>query len=219
MANVSATTAPAQAVPVQAQVQSQLHERADTATVQHGKAADGTVAMTEAHGGPAEHHESPPYFADPAVWVSLAMLALIGIFLWKKVPGMIGAGLDKKIADIRSQLDEATALRSEAEKLRGEYQAKMKAAEAEAAAMRARAEEEAEAILAKAKADTSDLIKRRQQMAEDRIGAAERAALVEVREKAARASTAAASLLIAEKHDRTADKSLVDKSIATLGNA
>ncbi len=190
------------------------HAAAETAPVDP---THGTVATTEAHGGAAEHHADPTALGlDPAGWVSLAMLALLGIFLWKKVPAMIGAGLDKKIADIRSQLDEAASLRAEAEKLRGEYQAKMKAAEVETAAMRARAEEEAEAILAKAKSDTDDLIKRRQQMAEDRIAAAERTALAEVRQKAATAATAAAATLIAEKHDRNADKALVDDTIKSL---
>lgn len=176
-----------------------------------------TVAMTEAHGG--EAHADPAIFgvATATVIVSLAMIVLLAILVWKKVPSLITGGLDKKIADIRSQLDEAASLRAEAEKLRGEYQAKIKAAEGEAAAMRARAEEEAEAILAKAKSDTNDLIARRQKMAEDRIGAAERAALAEVREKAATAATAAAATLIADKHDRATDKTLIDKTISTLG--
>ena len=177
-----------------------------------------TVATTEAHGG-GDAHADPAIFgvATATVIVSLAMIALLAILVWKKVPGMVAGGLDKKIADIRAQLDEAASLRTEAEKLRGEYEAKIKAAEGEAAAMRARAEEEAEAILAKAKSDTSDLIARRQKMAEDRIGAAERAALAEVREKTAAAATAAAASLIADKHDRATDKGLIDKTISTLG--
>ncbi len=184
---------------------------------EHGE----TVAMTEAHGGAAEHHEDPTIFgvANATVIVSLAMIVLLGILVWKGAHKMIGGGLDKKIAEIKAQLDEAASLRAEAEKLRGEYQAKMRAAEGETAAMRARAEEEAEAILAKAKADTSDLITRRQKMAEDRIAAAERTAIAEVREKAAKAATSAAAVLIAEKHDKATDKGLVDKTIATLDNA
>lgn len=181
-----------------------------------------TVATTEAHGAGAagEHHVDPTALGlNATAWVSLAMLAFLGILLWKKVPALIGGMLDKKIAGIRSQLDEATALRAEAETLRSEYEAKMKAAEGEAAQMRARAEEEAESIIAKAKADTTDLIARRQKMAEDRIGAAERAAVAEVREKAAQAATAAAATLIAEKHDKATDKPLIDQTIQTLGNA
>lgn len=193
------------------------HSADATGTTSHNE----TIATTEAHGGEVEHHAEPAIFGvgTATVIVSLAMIALLGILIWKGGHKLIGGGLDKKITEIKSQLDEAASLRAEAEKLRGEYQAKMKSAEGEAAAMRARAEEEAEAILAKAKADTSDLIARRQKMAEDRIAAAERTAVAEVREKAAKAATAAAAALIAEKHSKAVDKSLVDKSIDTLGNA
>ena len=40
------------------------------------------------------------------------------------MPAAIGKALDKKIAAIRDQLDEAAALRKEAEALKAEYEAK-----------------------------------------------------------------------------------------------
>jgi len=54
-------------------------------------------------------------------------------------------------------------------------------------------------------------------MAEDKIAAAERAAVAEVRAKAADAATRAAASIIAETHGAGADKPLVDKAIAGLG--
>jgi len=54
-------------------------------------------------------------------------------------------------------------------------------------------------------------------MAEDKIAAAERAAIAEVRAKAAEAATKAAAALIAERNDADSDKVLVDKAIAALG--
>ncbi len=83
--------------------------------------------------------------------------------------------------------------------------------------MLAHAREEADAIVAQAKTDASALIERRGRMAEDKIAAAERAAVAEVRARAANAATAAATKLIAERHDAGADKALVDKTIAGLG--
>ncbi|NJS14651.1 MAG: F0F1 ATP synthase subunit B [Sphingopyxis sp.] len=153
---------------------------------------------------------------DATVWVSIAMLAFLGILLWKKVPAMIAASLDSKIAGIRKQLDEAETLRNEAEALKAEYAAKIAGAEAEAAEMRARAEAEAALLVDKAKADTTALIARRKKMAEDRIGAAEAAALGAVRAAAARAATEAAATLIVAKHDAVADKGLVDSAIKAL---
>ena len=165
--------------------------------------------------------------ADPSIggvhilnatfFVSVAMLILIGIFLYNKVPATIGASLDRKIASIKAELDEAQALRADAEKLRSEYEAKLAAASQEAADMNARAETEAEAIRAKARADAENLIVRRQKMATDKIAAAERAAIAEIRSKVALAATGAAATLIAENHNAEADKSLVDHTVAALG--
>lgn len=172
-----------------------------------------------AHGATAEHAGPAVWGLGPVFWVSLAMLILIGIMVWKKVPAMVGAMLDSRIAAIRTQLDEAAALRSEAEALRGEYQAKLAALDAESAAMRARAEQDAAAVVAKAKEDVKTLIARRQKMAEERISAAERAAVQDVRAAAAQTAVAAAAALISAGHDASADKPLVDEAIATLGKA
>ena len=130
---------------------------------------------------------------------------------------MIGKALDGKIDAIRAQLDEASKLRAEAEALKAEYQAKVADAEKDAIATRARAEEEAALLVADAKTNAAELVKRRQKMAEDKIGAAERAAVAEIRSKAVNAATAAAASLLAEHHDAKADQAMVDSSIASLG--
>ncbi|MDB5714230.1 MAG: synthase subunit, partial [Sphingomonadales bacterium] len=73
-----------------------------------------TVATT---GVPETHHEASAYGLSAPAWVALSMLIVIGLMVWKKVPAVIGAMLDKKIVAIRQQLDEATKLRAEAEAL------------------------------------------------------------------------------------------------------
>src|SRR3546814_13023039 len=97
---------------------------------------------------------------DATAWVSLAMIAVLAIMLWKKVPAAIGKALDKKIAGIREQLDEAAKLRAEAEALKAEYEARAAAAGAEAATMLARARPEAEATGAQAHADPPPRLER-----------------------------------------------------------
>ena len=81
--------------------------------------------------------------STPPAGVALAMIVVFAIMIWKKVPAAIGKALDKKIAQIREQLDEASALRKEAEELKREYEAKAASADAEAAAMIERAKGEA----------------------------------------------------------------------------
>ncbi|OYX61476.1 MAG: hypothetical protein B7Y88_15185 [Sphingomonadales bacterium 32-64-17] len=174
------------------------------------------VETTEVPAGEEHHAEPSALGIAPAGWVGLSMLVFILILVWKKVPGVITGGLDKKIAEIRKQLDEAKALRAEAEALRKEYADKIASAEKDAAAMLDHARHEAEAIVAKAEADTEAVIKRRKQMAEDKISAAQRGAVDELRARAANAATTAARGLIAKGHNAEADKALVDKAITGL---
>ena len=173
-----------------------------------------TIATT----GVAEvHHEPAAFGITAAGFVALSMLVVIGIILWAKVPKMIAGMLDGRIATIRSQLDEATKLRAEAEAQLAEAKARNAASAGDAAAIVAHAEAEAAAMLTKAEADLTDLIARRQTMAEDKIAAAERGAIAEVRARAADAAARAATAIIAERHDASADKALVDRTIGGLG--
>ena len=207
---------PANSAAVERDLQAQS-TKGEHGAMPHG--GEDAIASTAADGG---HGEAP--HADPAAlglnataWVALAMLVVIALMLWKKVPAAIGGALDKKIAGIREQLDEASRLRAEAEALRAEYEAKSAGAAAEAQTILDRARHEAEAIVQQAKLDSAALVERRQRMAEDKIAAAERSAVAEVRARAVTAAAAAAARLIAEQHDANADRAMVDQTIAGVG--
>src|SRR6476659_1299819 len=122
-------------------------------------------ATTEA---PAHQEAEPTYLGlNPGGWVALAMIVVIAIMIWKKVPGAIAGALDSKIALIRNQLAEAESLRKEAEALKAEYEAKAASADKDRDALLERARHEAGEIVVKAKADAEALIERRTRMAED----------------------------------------------------
>lgn len=177
---------------------------------------DVTSSTTTAQAG-AEVHAVPAALGfDATMLVALAMLLVIGLAIWKKVPAMVGGMLDKQIAGIKEQLDQATNLRKEAEAIKADYQAKARQATIDAEAMKAHAEEEAKAIIAKAKNDATTLIARRAQSAEDKIAAAERAAIADVRAHAASVAAIAAEALIVKHHDGKADAGLIDETIAKL---
>ncbi len=204
--------------PDSAEVASNLAQastKGDPGLPQGGEEALTSAAAEGAHGVP--HAEPTAFGLDATAWVALAMLVVIALLLWKKVPAAIGRALDKKIAGIREQLDEASRLRADAEALKAEYQAKAAAAGAEAETMLERARHEADTIVAQAQSDSEALIARRQAMAENKIAAAERQAIAEIRAKAASAASAAAAQLIAQRHDAQADKAMVDQTIAGLG--
>ena len=175
------------------------------------------VASVQHDGGAAHGEPAALGFITAPVAISLAMLVVIAVMIWKKVPAAIAKALDSKIAVIRDQLAEAEALRKEAEALKAEYQAKSASAEADAAAMLERARHEADEIVAKAKTDAEALVARRTRMAEDKIAAEERAAVKQLRAAAADAATRAAARLIAERHDPAADERLVNQALGELG--
>ncbi len=179
-------------------------------------AAANAIAEHAAH-AVAEHAEEPSAWGfGPGAWVALSMLAVMGIMLYAKVPALVASMLDKKIDGIRTQLDEAAKLRAEAEALKAEYTKKIAGAAKDAETLKAAANDEAKLIVAKAKEDATALIARRTKSAEDKIAAAERAAIADVRARAAIAATAAATSLIAQKHDAKSDKALIDQTIISL---
>jgi len=175
------------------------------------------AAAAEAAAEHAEHAEEPTaLLLGPGGWVAAAMLAVFALMLWMKVPAIVAGMLDKQIADIKAQLGDAAKLRAEAEALKAEYEKKVADAAKDADALRAAADEEAKLIVAKAKDDASALIARRAKSAEEKIAAAERNAIADLRAKAAEVATQAAYGLIAEAHDASADKKLVDAAIAGI---
>lgn len=176
--------------------------------------------LAEAAGEAAEHGEHAEATllglgAEGWVYAGVSIFLLIAIFGAKAHRQVLGA-LDAQIAETRKSLDEAKAVRAEAEALLAGAKAQQAAAAEEAKAIVAHAAHEAEAIVAKAEADAADLVARREKMAQDKISAAERSAVEGLRAKAAQAAAGAARDLIAASHSAKADKGLVDEAIAGL---
>lgn len=189
-------------------------------------AAEGMQPVgTVAHESMAGHNAPDPAiggaggYLNATTVVSLAMLIFLIVLIWQKVPALIAKVLDDRIAAIKTQLGEASSLRAEAEALKAQYEGKLAAVTGEADALRARAQEDAAQIMADAEVNAAALITRRQKMAEDKIAAAERAAVADIRNKAVKAATQAATFMIQQGHDAKADKLLVDSAIKGLGAA
>ncbi len=191
---------------------SEQHPAAPGQPAEHPEA----TATVEQHGGVPAHAEPNFYGITAPMFISAAMLVVIAIIIWKKVPAAIARALDDKIALIRGQLAEAEALRKEAEALKAEYEKKAKGADKDRKALLERAKHEADEIVAKAKTDAEALIERRTRMAEDKIAAEERLAVEQLRAAAADAATKAAARLIAERHDSTTDEKLVNQAIGEI---
>lgn len=160
-----------------------------------------------------EHHES--FFGNPRTWIGLAFIIFYLIFgrkLWAAVAGL----LDKRAAGIRAELDEAARLRTEAEAMLRDATAQRERALKDAHAMLDSARAEAAQVAETARKDATESARRRERMAMDRIGAAEKAAVTEVRQAAADVASRASEQVIREAFDAEADAPLVDRAIQGL---
>jgi len=167
--------------------------------------------------GPAFAAEAP-FFSlyNTEFVVTIAFLAFIGVLVWLKVPGKLIAMLDKRAAGIRSDLDEARALREEAQTILATYERKQKEVQVQAEKIVETAKAEAEAAAAKAKDDLKVTIERRLAAADEQIESAKSSAVKEVRDRAITVSIAAAREVIAKQmNDQTSDR-LVDSAIGEV---
>lgn len=151
---------------------------------------------------------------DATFWAFIALLIFVAIVIYMKVPGMLGAALDKRANRITGELEEARRLREEAQQLLAEYQRKRKEAEAEAGEIVAAAKREAEVLVKEAKAKTEDYVARRTALAEQKIAQAEREAVNEVRASAVDVAVEAARSLLAGKG--TDNNDLFKQSLAAV---
>jgi len=168
-------------------------------------AADSATAATENHG----------IVHDPAFWVALAFIVLI-ILVGKKIYVMAGSALDERSEAIRARLDEAAKLREEAQELLASNKRKQQEAEAEAKLFLERAKEEAERVRERLTAEMERSLKRRQQLAEDRIAQAEASALDEVRDMATEVALKASAKILQETMTAAKADKLIDEAIKEL---
>jgi F-type H+-transporting ATPase subunit b len=148
-------------------------------------------------------------------WVLVAAVIFV-IAVFRPARRALVGGLDARAARISAELDEARRLREDAERLVAEYRAKEREAVAEAEAIVTHAKEEAERIAARAAHDLEHALKRRQQLAEERIAQAEAKALSEVRAAAIDVAVAAARDVIAASINQQRGAALLDAAIVAL---
>lgn len=160
-----------------------------------------------------EHH--PSLWADPRFWVAVAFFLFFAIF-GRKLFGPLLAQLDKRGQAIKYELEEASRLRQEAEAMLADANVKREVATKDAQAMLDQARTEAQRVGEAARADAASSAARREQMAMDRIAAAEKAAVTYVRLAAAELAGRAAERVLAENFTADADATLIDRAIQGL---
>jgi len=154
--------------------------------------------------------------ATPEFWVAVSFFLFLGLVFYLGVHKKIGTALDARAAAISKEIDEARALREEAESVLADYRKKQGDAANEAQAIVDLASKEAEALAAETSRNMKEQFERRMRLAEEKIDRAEADAVRDVRAAAADAAIAAAQMVIADKlTPETADK-LVKQGIDAL---
>lgn len=148
--------------------------------------------------------------------VTLGFIVFVAILLWFGVPGKVTGLLDKRATTIRAELDEAKALREEAQKILASFERKQKEVQDQAARIVANARDEAEAAAKQARIDLERSVARRLQAAEDQIAAAESGAIRQVRNTAAEIAVAAAGEVIAGQMTKSEGEKLIDRSLGEI---
>lgn len=148
--------------------------------------------------------------------VLLGLIVFIGILIYFKVPGMIGKMLDNRAEGIESELNEARALREEAQSLLASYERKQREVQEQADRIVTAAKEEAQVAAEQARKDLEVSLARRISAAEDQIASAQSAAINEVRDQSVTIAVAAARTVIADTMTASKGNSLIDSAIAEV---
>ena len=174
--------------------------------------ASGSISASPALAAPG------PFFSlsNTDFIVVLAFLLFIAILIYFKVPALLAGMLDKRAEGIRSELDEARAIREEAQTLLASYERKQQEVKAQSQRIVDHAKEEARIAGDAAKKDIEASIARRLAGAEDQIASARAAAVKEVRDRAVVVAVAAAREVIAKQMTEEEANRLIDGSISTV---
>jgi F-type H+-transporting ATPase subunit b len=148
-------------------------------------------------------------------WVALAFIVFV-VLVWKPVQKAVLSALDDRAARIERELTEAARLRDEAQALLAQYQQKHRDALKEAEGIVAQARSEAERLAQQAARDLEASLKRREELAMQRIAQAEQQAAADVRAAAIDVAIAATERLLKEKVDGAKGDALIDQAIREL---
>ena len=161
---------------------------------------------------------SGPFFStgNTDFVVLLGFLAFIAVIFYFKVPAMLGGLLDKRATDIRDEINEAKALREEAQALLASYERKQKEVQDQADRIVAAAKKDASLAAEQAKENLAASITRRLAAAEDQIASAQAGAVKEVRDAAVTVAIAAANDVIAKQMTAKDGAALIDDAIGEV---
>jgi F-type H+-transporting ATPase subunit b len=155
-------------------------------------------------------------FTDAHFWVGAAFIVFLGVLVLAGVHKLAWKALGDAGDLVRTQLDEATRLRQEAQALLAQIKTQAEQAEKHAAEMMASAEEQAARLQVEAKVKLAEQIERRGQLAERRIATAEAQATADVKAAAADLAAQMAERVLTERLAGATTDPLIDTAIGQM---
>lgn len=156
------------------------------------------------------------FLNNTEIVVGIGFVIFVGVLIYVGVPGLIARKLDERSIRIKAELDEARALRDEAQTLLASYERRQKEVKAQAEEIVVAARREAEKASEVAKEDIRKSVARRIQNATDQIAAAEHAAVRQIKDQAVAIATAAAADVMRARMKVEDAERLVDNAIADV---
>jgi len=148
--------------------------------------------------------------------VLIAFLLFIGVLLRLKVPSLLTGLLDKRAAEITTTLNEARALREEAQTLLASYERQQREVQEQANRIVAQAQADVAAAASQAKEDLQLSVDRRIAAAEDQIASAEAAAVKEIKDQAIKLAILVANEVLTKQMTEAVGKELIDSAIEEI---
>lgn len=152
---------------------------------------------------------------DESFWVGAAFILFVALIA-KPVGSFIIKQLDRRSSRIKAELDEAVRLKEEAQAVLALYQRKQRKAIEEAEEIINHAQEEAARIIEISKKNLEDELKKRTELALQKIEQAEANIVKEIRQNAVDITISAAKTLILENLEKDAEESIVLKAISDI---
>jgi F-type H+-transporting ATPase subunit b len=149
--------------------------------------------------------------------VLISFLLFVAVLFKFGVPGKLTGMLDNRAELIKSELEEARALREEAKAILASYERKKKEVQEQSERIVASAKEEAMQAAEQAKVDLARAIERRLAAAEERISSAEAGAVRAVREQAVIIAVGAAGDVLAKQMTEETSSASIDAAIKEVG--
>ena len=154
---------------------------------------------------------------DSHFWVGVAFVVLMVILVFAGVHTMAWKALGDAGAKVQAQLDEADALRVEAQALLAQVKEQKAASDQLAVEMQANAKDEAKRMQAEAQVKLAEQIERRGVMAERKIAQAEAQAEADVRAAAVDLAAAMAERVLVSRVGAASSDPLIDAAISQMG--